>query len=545
MPSPSHQAYRTSVLSWFRNHGHEPDVARTLETLAEPMLVLWHLDLEPARPILRRGYAPNPRGGDPWDPLVLLRCLLLAALLGRARINAWVRDLTHSRVLCVLCGVDPGPGRPGVGTLYDFLHRLHNGPVRDCPCGLRKSPATLERQRAAAPRPRNNKPPRRTPQTKADKRARRRTRAKDPITATAQAPHSATRDLVEKLRAEAQRLNPEDLLQRLAQMLLELAIVRSAQQGLLGNPDALVLCGDGSPLKTGASPKGRRACTCPKGARCACGRVSSDPDAAWGYDAYRDRYVFGHHVYEYTVAVAGHDLPLHLRLDPANESDHTASLKSLDHLLKLLRHSRPELRVRTLVQDKGHDGELNYRFPLDHGITPVIPLAKDAPAFHPQRPALPLSSRGVPLCQAGLEMAPWGSAGSHRRLFVCPVKAGLHNRCPLAPDADPAWRCRPGASRAPVVNLSVSQNPRLCPPVPRNSARHAELYALRSGCERSFSVKKERFRLEDARHRRWSFWIIRLYLIAVLQHARAWVVDQDPMALVDHLLGRTPQQAAA
>jgi hypothetical protein len=81
--------------------------------------------------------------------------------------------------------------------------------------------------------------------------------------------------------------------------------------------------------------------------------------------------------------------------------------------------------------------------------------------------------------------------------------------------------------------------------VPRNSARHAELYALRSGCERSFSVKKERFRLEDARHRRWSFWIIRLYLIAVLQHARAWVVDQDPMALVDHLLGRTPQQAAA
>jgi hypothetical protein len=45
---------------------------------------------------------------------------------------------------------------------------------------------------------------------------------------------------------------------------------------------------------------------------------------------------------------------------------------------------------------------------------------------------------------------------------------------------------------------------------------------LRAGCERSNAVKKERFRLEHARHRRASFWLIRLHLIALLQHARAW-----------------------
>jgi len=34
-------------------------------------------------------------------------------------------------------------------------------------------------------------------------------------------------------------------------------------------------------------------------------------------------------------------------------------------------------------------------------------------------------------------------------------------------------------------------------------------------------------------------------LLAVLQHARAWVADEDPMALVDHLLGREQVDEAA
>ena len=101
MPSPSHEEYRKSVLSWFRNHGHEPDVAEQLEQHGKAALVLWHLDLEPAREILKRGYANSPRGGDPWDPLALLRCLLLACLVLRPKINSWVKDIKACRVLCV------------------------------------------------------------------------------------------------------------------------------------------------------------------------------------------------------------------------------------------------------------------------------------------------------------------------------------------------------------------------------------------------------------------------------------------------------------
>ena len=53
-------------------------------------------------------------------------------------------------------------------------------------------------------------------------------------------------------------------------------------------------------------------------------------------------------------------------------------------------------------------------------------------------------------------------------------------------------------------------------------------------------MKKLAFKLEDARHRRASFWLVRLHLIAVLQHARAWVSDGSADRLVAHLLGRNP-----
>jgi hypothetical protein len=60
---------------------------------------------------------------------------------------------------------------------------------------------------------------------------------------------------------------------------------------------------------------------------------------------------------------------------------------------------------------------------------------------------------------------------------------------------------------------------------------------LRAGCERSNAVKKERFRLEHARHRRASFWLIRLHLIALLQHARAWVAGRSALDFVRELIG--------
>lgn len=553
MPSPEHQSYRSRILLWFRAHATEPDVAAQLERHRRAAALLWELDLEPAWPILQAGYAPSPRGAVPWDPILLLRCLLFMLLVGQPSINKWVRDLAGHRVLRIITGL-PEDDWPGVGTLYDFLHRLHDGPVRGC-CEHQERPSEAERRRSRSPRPLQRtekaqateqrqpagagRPPGRG---RRGKKARKRDKA---AIAAPVANPGATEKVVAALAASAASDNPNDLLARLSAILLAVGVAESAARGLLSEVDKLTVSGDGSMLRTGASRYGKRICDHPMTERCDCPRVFDDPDARVGYNAHRDTYFFGHHFYEVSVSTGGHDLPLALRLDAGNASDYTASLLTLDRLGKDLGKSTSGMLIRHFVADAGHDGEANYRYCLDHGMIPVIPLRGEAPAIHPTRPDVTLSKRGVPTCQANVEMAPWGSAGEHRKIFLCPVKAGKLKQCPLALPEQPDWVCEPAKKWGPTVNIDVRSNPRLCPPIPRNSPKFVELMKLRSGCERSNSVKKEVFKLEDARHRRASFWLMRLHFIAVLQHARAWVDDDAARSLVDHLLGRELVQQEA
>jgi len=141
MPSPGHQRYQDSIRVWIESCGDQPGVAETLYFYRDTLLVLWNLDLEPARPVLEQCWAENPRGGSPWDPVVKLRALLLAVLVGQPSLNKWADDLAGNRILRVLAGIEMDrdrmlregrapervPLRPGVGTFYDFLHHLHDG----------------------------------------------------------------------------------------------------------------------------------------------------------------------------------------------------------------------------------------------------------------------------------------------------------------------------------------------------------------------------------------------------------------------------------
>lgn len=542
MPSPQHIAYRKSVLEWSREHAHEPDVAATLARHGMAALVLWHLDLEPARPVLMQGYADNPRGGNPWDPIILFRCLLLSILVGEPRINPWIADLKACRVLQVLAGVpmDPTQRKPGVGTLYDWMHRLHDGASRTpCPHGI--APSDAERRRSRTPR----KLKRSKTVTKAERRRRRKRRQKDPTTADSAVDNSVTAKLVSALKETQTQFNPNDMLARLACILLEVGVKESAQRGLLGDLRSLIVCGDGSSLPTGASRDGVRTCDCPKRLRCDCPRIYSDPDANIGYDSHRERYYFGHQIYEFVVTTkGGHDLPLHLRLDPGSTSEFVASLKGLEHLRKMLRdHS--DMKLAAVILDAGHDGIEVYRFIIHHDMTPVIPLKGSAPAHHPKRPEIQLSRRGVPLCPAGAEMTYRGTNGKNGQVFGCPVKANKLARCPQAPEEATCFACKPLQQLGHTVVIQTTDDERLFPPIPRNHPQYRKLMNLRSGSERSFSVKKESFKLVQARHRRASFWTIRLYLMALLQHGQAWVARENVQSFVDHLLGRESDSIAA
>jgi hypothetical protein len=513
MPTHEHQSYRTNLILWFMKHGREPGVAEEVEMLAPAILVLWNLDLEPARPILAACYASSPRGSKPWDPIVLVRCLLLALLMGQTKINKWVPQSRASKLLPLLAGIDTNERRPpGVGTYYDLFHRLHDGPVRRT-CEHQQRPSEHERRRSESPRPREEKP---------DKTLDDDTR------------WNVTERLVNELAVTEGQGNPNDLQDRLGAILLAVGVIPSAHRGLL-DLDHLIVGGDGSPLRTGCSGQGKKLCDC-EGRHCDCPRVFSDPDARWGWDSYRKCYFFGHHFYELSTSVGDHDLPLAIRIDPGNETDFTASLRCLEWLRKATRSRDLPWNIDAAILDAGHDARPIYQWLLDHGMIPIIPLSKNAPAHHPFRVDLGLSKRGVPMCEGDVEMAPWGSAGKSRKVFICPVKAGWIACCPLAPDDDPQWVCRPDLKVGPSVSVAIDDNPRLFPPVPRNTNRYAELMKLRSGTERSNSVKKEAFDLEGARHRRSSFWLIRLHLIAVLQHARAWLADEDGPELLGCLL---------
>jgi len=547
MPTAPHPVYRDSIHTWFRSHADEPDVAAQLTRYQEAALVLWELDLEPARPVLMQGYAPNPRGGKPRDPVITLRCLLLMLLVAQPSINQWVEDLRASRVLRVLSGLEmEGRGVPGVGTFYALLHRLHDGPIRSN-CEHVEKPSERERRRSRSPQPprRNQKKVARAAKPSGRKTRKKRGKTKaDTSSPPSRSQESASARVAKELQAARELDNPNDLLSRLSLLLVEVAVTESARRGLLGALDHIVAGGDGSPLVTGASKFGKKSCEHSRYQRCDCDRIWTDPDALYGWDPHRERYFFGHHFYEVSVSTQGHDLPLALRLDPGNGSDFTASLRTFEHLRKTLDHLELLWSIGTAVLDAGHDGEAVYRYFIDQGTRPVIPLKCDAPAVHPNRPGLTLSKNGIPTCQAGAEMTSRGSAGPDRKVFICPVKAGKLERCPLAPEDQPDWRCRPDQKWGPSVAVKVSDNPRLCPPVPRNSPTFQKMLNHRSGCERSNAVKKVRFKLEAARHRRWSFWLIRLHLIAVLQHACVWVAGKDSGALVDFLLGREERLAA-
>jgi len=206
MPSPPHEAYQRQVRAWLHDHAHEPDVVAQLVRHQQAALVLWTLDLEPARPVLAQGYAPNPRGGKPKDPVMMLRGLLLMLLVGQPSINRWVEDLRASRVLQVLAGLDPDAADcPGVGTFYGFLHRVHDGPIRNT-CQHTERPSERERRRSRSPQPTRRNRKKKAKEAKPTGRMKRREKGG----AAAATKESASARVAKELEAARELDNPND-----------------------------------------------------------------------------------------------------------------------------------------------------------------------------------------------------------------------------------------------------------------------------------------------------------------------------------------------
>jgi len=77
---------------------------------------------------------------------------------------------------------------------------------------------------------------------------------------------------------------PERLLQ---QIFAECCVRPSAKEGVLGDTNKLDISGDGTCIKSGGSPYGKKVCDCIKKGiyNCKCHRRFSDPEARHGWNA--------------------------------------------------------------------------------------------------------------------------------------------------------------------------------------------------------------------------------------------------------------------
>jgi hypothetical protein len=490
------------------------------------------VNLDSVRTLLESLYSPDPRGRKPYDPVCMLRSLLLMMLLKYESITEWAKELKAKPRLAVMSGfaanVREKADTPSAGAFYLFIDRLEDGPYQK-PCDHYIKPSKLRKIRQL----RN---------LKGEKEQRHKDKEADLAEYD-----SVTKKLKDDLKKAENQPRPDDLMRRLEDILIQCAVIPSAQRGLLGDTEALTVSGDGSSLVTGASPRGKPSCNCRENGiyDCDCPRYYSDAAADWGYDSYRDCCYFGHTYYQHIVSTNGHDLPIHVSISSASETDYTLSMKDMDRLKKALKEHGLEWKIDNCIYDAGHDSVGNYQYLMDDEITPVIALnPRSGTHLSPTGTAERVDENGVPICEAGMLMRRHTYVSQKQRIiYNCPVKRPSHR------DGEHVWvahpdecpnrvLCQTDTKMGPVVYVKTADDPRLYPPIPRGSPRYKELMNLRSGCERSNSQKKEVYGLGNRPCRSDVHFLVRLYLVSIIEHAKAWLAEDkktlgdDPVALV-------------
>jgi hypothetical protein len=197
-----------------------------------------------------------------------------------------------------------------------------------------------------------------------------------------------------------------------------------------------------------------------------------------------------------------------------------------------------------VAYDAGHDGLGIYEYLLAKQIKPVIALNPRSGLPQPTGTAETVTKEGLPLCIAGLEMRRHSKSSNGRIFYNCPVKRPTHilgktvwksyvEDCPMG------VLCQPETKMGPVVYVRSDEDVRLYPEIARSSPLYKQIMNQRTGCERSNSTKKVTYKLGNRVCRNSSHYLVRLYLVSILEHARAWLAEDrkqfgnDLASLVD------------
>lgn len=348
--------------------------------------------------------------------------------------------------------------------------------------------------------------------------------------------------------------DPLALQTRLENLLLTLGLRPSLDSHLLP-AGQLVIEDNGTELASNASATGFPTCTC---------RLQGITDydhprqyrsdtAQWCDNAHLKRFIFGDRYYTLSIHVKGHDLPLLTIIPGGNESDFTLSLQAIDDLLKLIRDAHLPLTIQAIVGDGHHDALAIYRYGLKKGILTVIPLTKSDDTTHPHSDAFPdvrFDDDGAPLCPAGCRLrVQHPRTRNGRRVFACPAVHATHDAeghlvRVFRPEECPRHaNCHPQAQLGYNVSFKMTDDPRLFPALPRDSAPYAAWKRDRSGCERS-NATDDSYHL-DRCHRNVACMAIRLTLVNLVKHAVVRWLDRLATQTEDTLFGQTLAQLEA
>jgi len=460
------------------------------------------LDLSAAYPILARLYNPD-QGRPARPPEDMLRSCLLMLECHITSVPVWVHRLKEQPFYALLSGFDPDDV-PGMGTFYDFQDRVLqlDDPVLNQACRPRRR--SEQRKKDTALRDKNNL----APHVGILDRLADRLMAR-PVSAVVYGQWHTNLAAV----PQYQRV--------LKEVFYTVFVSGSVARGLIDLND-LHAAGDGTHLRTWANAHGHKLCKCdnrdkPRSEHCDCLRRFHDPLASWGWDSYRECYVYGHGLYELTAYSLQHNcqLPLVINVLDNHRHDSVAYFTATHEAVDLL-----GFHLATVSLDKAHDALALYRLGVEYWhLDSVIPLNERNTGHFQFAPPLRVTEDGIPVCLAEQPMLYQG---------YCAKRMRLKWRCPLAAKGQPLATCPHFAHECSnsaygrTVYTYPRENYRLFSRLRRGSPLW-ELHADRRSCaERSIKRKKLDFGLDHTRIAGRERWFFRVMLTAMCQHLDAW-----------------------
>ncbi|MDR3164557.1 MAG: transposase [Synergistaceae bacterium] len=444
---------------WQPHSDYQQYVAATLTLMARTNLYsileyessiskLYILDLDPLEKIIAPLYSKTGRPSE--NQPEIFRSLILMNDLGHP-LDKWLVKLSLNPALQFACGFR---GKlPGVASYYDFINRLI--PLNE------KS---------------RYKPKKRKPKKKYGKE---KMPPKHP---------GIVQKLVDKILS-GRRLNhrPERLIQ---EIFAKVCVQPSIDLELV--PQTVSVSGDGTCIRTGASPYGRRTCGCTD-FNCDCPRKFSDPNATWGWDSHNERYFYGYTGYFISTYNRARklDLPLYLRIVDAKRHDSVSAVVGLAEFRDLY----PNLTIDTFISDSASDNYATYKLLAQWEINAVIALNKTAKGYL-KYPKCLTNNMGVPICPAEHEMVRWGynSNDRSRIKWRCPRVLG---RCEASEACDNCSHSSYGR----VVYTKPEWDLRIFTRITRGSERFKAKMKERTAAERVNNRILHHYGLENAKVR--------------------------------------------